>query len=203
MSATTSTRPAVDVTSARRKLARLRDALVRADNLLVDYWRSDEWRAFGHSTWRAFVEAELPELRALKVRPEVRDAKVVELVRDHGMSQGAAADALGIGKATANRALEGLELPDTVQASDGRTMAARQRPATKRRRGPRKTDKAVELAQAVETFDVRDVVAATRWPQHKASATLTRLVQQGRLEYLPPERRGLFGRYRVVAEVAG
>lgn len=193
------TKPATDLRTARRNLARLRDALVRADNALVDYWRTDEWRAFGHGTWAAFVAAELPDLRALRVRADVRDDKLRELVRDHGMSMGAAADALGVGKATAHRALQGVELGETVKASDGRTMAARQQPATPRRRGPRKTDRAVQLAHDVDTFTVLDVVAATRWKQHQASATLTRLVQQGRLEYLAPERRGQFGRYRTVA----
>lgn len=197
----TKTKPtptATEQQEARRRLTAIRNALGRADALLVEAWKARDWLALGHASWKAYVAAELPQLQLLQVRAEVRDERIVELARE-GMSQGAIADGFGIGRGTVNRALAGVELDETVTATDGRTMARRAPKAPARRRGPRKTDRTVELAQGLDTFDVRDVVHATRWPQHKASATLTRLVQAGRLEYLPPARRGLFGRYRTVA----
>ena len=201
---TKSTAATVDVTAARRKLARLRDALQQADKLLVDYWLSDEWRAFGHGTWRAFVEAELPDLRLLSFRDtDARDDKLRELVRDHGMSQGAAADSLGVGKATASRALQGVDLGATVKASDGRTMAARQQPATrrKRKRVVPLTDQVVALLMERGPLDVLAITAGVRGADRSMiSPTLTRLHDAGRVEYLAPERRGQFGRYGTAGE---
>lgn len=200
---TTTTQPATAVeleAAARKRLTALRNALGRADHLLVEAYAARDWLALGHATWKAYVAAELPELQLLQVRGEARDERIVELARA-GLTMGPIADALAVGKGTVHRALDGVDLGETATAADGRTMARRQAPAQRKRRGPRKTDKAVELAATVETFTVLDVVASTRWSQNKASATLTRLVQSGRLEYLAPERRGQFGRYRRV--VAG
>jgi hypothetical protein len=196
--ATKTAAAALDLAAARKLTARIRDGLVHADGLLLQAWVGRAWLALGHATWKDYVAAELPDLQLLKVQPDVRDERIRSMAAE-GMSMGAIADALAVGKGSVHRALQGVELPATTTSTDGRTMATRTGRAPARRRGPRKTERAVELAQSVDTFDVRDVVATTRWPQHKASATLTRLVQQGRLEYLAPERRGQFGRYRVVA----
>ena len=194
------TRPAVDQRAARRNLARLRDALIRADNLLADYWRTDEWRTLGHKTWRAFVDAELPQLRVLLISdPATRDAKLVQLVRDYGMSQGAAADTLGVGKATVSRAVQGIDLGETKKASDGRTMAARQAPVVrrKRKRAVPLTDQVVALLIAQGPLDVLAITKAVRVDRSMVSPTLTRLHDAGRIAYVAPERRGLFGRYEV------
>jgi len=198
---TTTTRPATtELAAARRELAKLRDTLVRADNALVDYWRTDRWRLFGHRTWRAFVEAELPQLRALAVGdPGARDAKLVELCRDHGMTQGAAADTLGVGKATASRALEGVELPDRAKGTDGRMMPTRQAAPVrrKRRRAVPLTDRAVALLTERGPLDVRQVCRELGISRTEMAPTLTRLHDAGRIAYLAPERRGQFGRWTV------
>lgn len=199
---TTKTPPATtELTQARRELSHLRSLLVRADNALVDYWRTDRWRLFPHRTWRAFVEAELPELRALTIGdPGARDEKLRELVRDHGMTQGAAADTLGVGKATASRALEGVELPDTLKGTDGRMMPSRQvAPVVrrKRRRAVPLTDRIVALLLEQGPLDVRQVTKATGLSRTEVSPTLTRLQQAERITYRAPERRGLFGTWAV------
>lgn len=189
---------------ARRLTARLRDALVVADDLLVQAYKGQAWQALGYSTWTAYVEAELPQLQLLQVKGELRLERVQGLL-DHGLSQGAVATVLDVGKGTVNRSREqllarGWTPPATVLASDGRTMAATQERAP-RRRGPRRTDRTVELIAAAgpEGMDVRQVQHALRCQRNEASATLTRLHDAGRLVYLAPERRGLFGRYAVVA----
>lgn len=201
MSTATTTSTAADLRTARRNLARLRDTLVRADGALVDYWLSDAWRTFGHRTWRAFVEAELPQLRALSFQDAgERDEKLRELVRDHGMSMSAAAEALGVGKATASRALAGVELAERSKASDGRMMPSRQQPATrrKRKRAVPLTDQVVALLQDQGPLDVLAITKALRGcDRSMVSPTLTRLRESGRLVHLAPERRGLFGRWTV------
>lgn len=201
MTTTLKTKPSADLKTARRNLARLRDTLVRADSALVDYWLSDEWRAFGHKAWRDFVAAELPQLRALSFQDAgQRDEKLRELVRDHGMSMGAAAEALGVGKATAHRALAGVQLAETNKASDGRTMAARTGRAPVRRKRKRTvplTDQVVALLIDRGPLDVLEVTHAVRQDRSMVSPTLTRLQDAGRIQYLAPERRGQFGRWTV------
>lgn len=206
---TTTTAPAAAIlttTGARRLTARLRDALVVTDDLLVQAYTGQAWAALGYPTWAAYVEGELPELQLLQVKGELRRQRVQGLL-DNGLSQGAVATVLDVGKGTVNRAREqllagGWTPPATVTASDGRTMAATQTAPAARRR-VRRTDRTVELIAAAgpEGMDVRQLQAALRCQRNEASATLTRLHDAGRLAYVAPERRGLFGRY--VAAVAG
>jgi hypothetical protein len=202
MTTTTETAPTIlTAEGARRLTARLRDALVVADDLLVQAYKGQAWQALGYATWAAYVTAELPELQLLQLRTELRRERVAGLL-GQGLSQGAVATMLGVGKGTINRdrdvALQsGWTPPATVLASDGRTMAATQAPAPRRR--VRRTDRAVELIAAAgpDGLDVRGVQAGLRCQRNEASATLTRLHDASRIAYLAPARRGLFGRYTV------
>lgn len=84
---------------ARRLTARIRDALALADDLLVQAYEGRAWEALGHASWRAYCEAELPELRKLKLRkgPRVERAQklreagasIPEIVAATGSSLGA------------------------------------------------------------------------------------------------------------------
>lgn len=204
---TTERAPVILTAAGARKLtARLRDAVVVADQLLVQAYTGQAWLALGHATWKDYVAAELPQLQLLQVKGELRLERVQGLL-DNGLSQGAVATVLDVGKGTVNRDREqllarGWTPPATVVASDGRTMAATQAPVTRAPR-PRKTNRTVELVRAAGAsgLDVRDVQKALRCERNEASATLTRLHAAGRLEYLAPEHRGQFGRY--VTTVAG
>ena len=182
---------------AQRRLGAIRNALGRADGLLVEAWKARDWLALGHATWKAYVTAELPDLQLLQVRGEPRDERIRELA-GAGLSMGAVADALGVGKGTVHRALEGVDLEATTTSTDGRTMARRQAPvARKRRRAVPLTDRAVALLQQQGPLDVRQITKALGLSRTEVSPTLTRLVQAERIEYRAPERRGLFGTYAV------
>lgn len=188
----------LDVARARRLTRQLQEALDLALDLLLQVHDGQAWRALGHSSWGEYCAAELPQLAILgkgMAEPE-RVAAVGEL-RGQGMSFRAIAAALGLGVATVKRAADdaGVQLA-TVTSLDGRKRSTTSAPR-RRRSGPPRTDRTVLLVAGFGTdgATVLDVVAATRWKQHVASATLTRLVQAGRLAYLAPERRGQFGRY--------
>lgn len=64
---------------ARRKIARVRDALALADDLLVELYEGRAWEALGHESFEAMCAAELPELRTLKLRAPARKARAVAL----------------------------------------------------------------------------------------------------------------------------
>lgn len=185
--------------------ARLREVLDLAVDLVAELYRCEGWRAMGYDSWSAYCRTELPQLAVIvKGLPrEERQAKVAALRADGQLSLRAAAELTGLSPNTvkADTAAAGLQLVAVTRSSDGAVMAAAA-PAAARRRGPRKTDRTVELLAAAgpDGLTVRDVARALRCPQHMAAATLTRLVQSARVVYLSPARRGLFGRYVVRLE---
>jgi hypothetical protein len=121
---------------ARRITARIRDALVLADDLLVQAYDGRAWEALGYETWGAYVEAELPSVRLIKaLDPEERAEKWAEQVRA-GLSQGAVAEGAGVGKATVSRALKGKDLPDTATGLDGKVRSTRPNRSTVERSDP-------------------------------------------------------------------
>lgn len=201
MSTTTNTVQAQPATrqDAQRRLAAIRNAVGRADGLLVEAWTGRDWLALGHATWAAYVAAELPDFQMLQVRGEPRDARIRELAAA-GLTMGPIADALGIGKGTVHRALQGVDLGDTATDAAGRTMARRQAaaPRAKRRRAVPLTDQTVALLQAQGPMDVLAITGALRGCDRSVvSPTLTRLQESGRIVYLAPAKRGQFGRWAV------
>lgn len=192
----------LDKARARALTRRLRDALDLSLDLLTEAFHGRAWEVLGYASWSAYCAAELPALALLgKGMPaEQRQGVVVEL-RRQGMSHAAIAKPLGVGVGTVHRDLEaaGVSIA-TTESLDGRRRPGKvPAAAAPSRPRARKTDRAVELVAAAgpEGLTVRDLVAATRWNQCQASATLHRLERAGRVRYLQPARRGLFGRYAV------
>lgn len=178
----------------------LQRSLDRAVALAVELYEGRAWLTAGFDSWQDFVAAELPQLRELNELD--RRAVVVEL-RGRGASLRAAGAAVGLSAATVKTYSDdaGVQLA-TVTGIDGVTRPATSSTTPRPRPRTRRTDRAVELIRAAgpDGLTVRQLCAATRWQQHVASATLTRLQQSGRIAYRRPARRGLFGAYVVAGD---
>lgn len=190
----------LDVARARRLTKQLREALSVAVDLLGQAFDGRAWEALGYASWEQYCTTELPELAILgKGMPTAeRRATVAALRTGRSMSLRAIGKPLGLSAQTVQRDLEaaGVQLA-TVTSLDGRQRpAAAAQPAVRRPRVKR-TDRVVELlaGSGAEGMNVRDVARALRWSQHITSATLTRLAEAGRITYVRPVRRGLFGTY--------
>jgi hypothetical protein len=122
----TSTQLSVDV--ARRLTARIRDALVLADELLVQLWDGRGWSALGYDSFAAYCAGELPALQLVKLRADERRRRIAPLVAA-GASIGDLAAATGAGRGTLHADLQRPELaalrPDVVISADGRRRQAR------------------------------------------------------------------------------
>lgn len=70
---------ALDALEARRLVSAARNALALADDLLARLYAGRAWLALGHADWAALCEAELPELRHLKLRAGPRRERVAAL----------------------------------------------------------------------------------------------------------------------------
>jgi transposase len=191
----------LNIARARRLTKQLREALTLALDLLLEVFEGRAWEALGYPTWEAYCAAELPELAQLRMPLEQRQAAVAEL-RGRGMSSRAIGAPLGLSHQTVQRDLKaaGVQLA-TVTSLDGRMRpAAATQPAPSRPR-TRRTDRVVELLAAAGPagLSVLEVAERFRWRQHIAAATLCRLAAAGRIAYVPPARRGLFGTYVAVA----
>lgn len=153
-------------TRARRLTARIRDALVLADDLLVQAWEGRAWEALDYESWAAYCEAELPQLRTIKALPPDERANTwADMVRA-GLSMGAVAEGSGVGKATISRALSGKELPVTATGLDGKVRSTRRATVPSRNSSP--------APQPAEQ-PVPAVGALTRWQvvvQHVTSRGL-------------------------------
>lgn len=193
------TAPAPHLTArreAQQRLGRIRDALAVADELLAAAYAARDWAALGHPSWAAYCAHELPELRLLALRPEPRNQRVRSL-SDAGLSIGAIADALGVGKATAHRALQGHQRPATVTSTDGRVRKARSASSPRERAAAPVpyVEQLVELLRARGPLTCTEVERLTRHHHGSASAALHRLAAAGRITYTAPARRGLVGTY--------
>jgi len=180
-----------------RKLAGATDLML---DLVVEAYEGQAWAVLGHQSWAAYVAAEVPALavigRGLPVEQR-RDA--VAVLRGRGLSLRGISEVLGIAPNTArtDAAAAGVQLAAVVSLDGSVRSSSRSSSSSRRRRGPVKTDRTVALLAdaGAEGLTVLEVAKALRCPQHMASATLTRLQAAGRVAYLPPARRGLFGRY--------
>lgn len=189
----------LEVARARALTRKLAGAVDLALDLVVEAYEGQAWAVLGHDSWAAYVAAEVPSLavigRGLPV-DQRRDA--VAVLRGRGLSLRGVSEVLGIAPNTvrADAAAAGVQLARVVSL-DGSVRSSSRSSSSRRRRGPVKTDRTVALLleAGAEGLTVLEVARALRCPQHMASATLTRLQAAGRVGYLPPARRGLFGRY--------
>jgi hypothetical protein len=188
----------LEVARARALTRKLAGAVDLALDLVVEAYEGQAWAVLGHDSWAAYVAAEVPSLAVIgKGLPVDQRRDAVAVLRGRGLSLRGVAEVLGIAPNTArtDAAAAGVRLAE-VRSLDGSVRSASST-STRRRRGPVKTDRTVALLAGAgpEGLTVLEVARALRCPQHMASATLTRLVAARRVAYLPPERRGLFGRY--------
>jgi hypothetical protein len=188
----------LDVARIRRTLETLRTHLAEAVALLGELYSARAWVALGLPSWEALCAQELPELAELLDAAQ-RRAVVVELRRS-GASLRAAAAPVGASPASAKAwcAEAGVALA-TVTGLDGAVRSGTG--AGGRRRTPL-TERTVALLQAAGPLSVVEVARRQKLPQHRASATLTRLAQSGRVIYVPGARRGVMGTWSAATVTA-
>lgn len=190
----------LDVARARKLTRELRKSLQLSLSLLTEVYDGRAWEVLGYDSWAAYCATELPELAVLgKGLPPAERTGVVVALAERGLSLRGIAEPLGLAPNTVKRTLQAAEVHRAkVVGIDGRERTAAPAPAAPRPRVV-KTDRTVQLLidAGPDGLTVLDVARALRTDQHKASATLTRLQQAGRVAYLPAARRGLFGRYAV------
>jgi transposase-like protein len=187
----------MDRARARRLTDQLRDALELSVTLLREAHAGEAWRVLGYPSWAAYCAAELPAL-AILVRgmPAEKRRPVVAEARGSGMSLAAVADAFGLAPNTVKRdaAAAGVVLAEVRRISDGALVPARSAAPVVRRRPL--TERIVTALRAAEGgLTVAEVAAELRAERHRVAPALTRLAEAGRIDYVAPERRGLFGRY--------
>jgi hypothetical protein len=188
----------LDRERARSLTRELQAALDLAVDLVRQLWDGEAWRALGHASWEDFVAVELPQLAVIvrgMPKPEQK-AKVAQL-RAAGMSLRAVGTLTGLSPNTvkAHARDAGVQLAEVVSL-DGAVRAASRAPAAPSRPRPL-TVRLVELLAEAGPLDVREVCRRVRLPRERVSPALHRLAsgRSPRLDYLPPERRGQFGRY--------
>lgn len=173
---------------ARRLTGKIRDALALADDLLVKAYEGRIWEVTSYPDFAAWCAGELPEMRTIKLRAPARRARAAKLL-EHGASEREIAAATGASSGTAHNDvafLTGRSILSTPPPAEVQVSVLR-----------RKTDWVVLMIEAAgpSGLDVRAVQAALGCERNEASATLTRLHAAGRVGYVAPVRRGLFGRY--------
>lgn len=207
--AATATPARLSAADARQLTARIRDALVVADELLLQAWRGRAWEALGYPAgaagWAAYCAAELPELQTLRLRPPALRAKVQGLARE-GLSIGAIQGLTGAGRATIHGHIATMpDRPAYSTALDGRVRSARTATPVAPRVSPSPAVQptqpiVVQLVALVREhgpLSCAAIKAQTGWDHGRASAALHRLAAAGRLVYTPPARRGLHGTYSI------
>lgn len=154
---------------ARRKIARARDALALADDLLVELYEGRAWEALGHGSWEALVGAELPELRLIKLRAPVRRERTRRLV-GLGATEREIAAATGASAATAHRDV--LAVTDRAASNEAASVPVESR-----------ADQVVRLvvAAGVEGRTSLELMREARCTYGAASGALSRVARQGRV----------------------
>jgi hypothetical protein len=190
----------LDRARARAITRRLAGAVDVALDLVVEAYEGRAWAVLGHASWADYVAAEVPALKVIgKGLPADERRDVCADLRSRGLSLRGIGEVLGLAPNTVRAALAGVEQPAEVVSIDGSRRSSTGTPSDTPRKSPVKTDRTVALLAGAGPagLDVRDVARALRCEQHKAASTLTRLVDAGRVGYVAPERRGMFGRYVV------
>jgi hypothetical protein len=185
--------------SITRRLAGAADLLL---DLVVEAYEGQAWAVLGHASWSAYVAAEVPALAVIgKGLPVEQRREAVAVLRGRGLSLRGVSEVLGIAPNTVrtDAAAAGVQLAEVVSLDGSRRSSARST-STRRRRGPVKTDRTVEILAGAgpDGLTVREVARALKCPQHMAAPTLKRLDDAGRIVYRRPERRGQFGTYVAV-----
>lgn len=112
---------------ARRGTTQLRNALVRADNLLKQAFDEDWHEALGYGSglngWRAYCEKELPALRMLRISKAERNENL-RLYRSQGMTEAALSIAFDIPAATIHRIVKDVDVVRPLKSLDGKTRSA-------------------------------------------------------------------------------
>lgn len=163
---------------ARKLTARIRDALALADDLLVRAYEGKAWEALGHASWPAFIAAELPELRMVKLRTEVRREWVRKLL-EAGASVREAAVAAGTSVGSAHN--DARVLGFVEERSELNTPRAAEQPVSPPLPQVSNVDRAVALvaAQGARGLTVRELCHEADWHHGQASGALTKAHQRG------------------------
>lgn len=168
---------------AKHRVALIRNALQFAVDVLHEAFACSDWRALEHPSWEAYCEAELPELRMLRLSKDAQTEQFAAL-QQKGLSTHAIAQAYGVSQGTVRNRLAGIEKPRTTMSRDGR-----RRPTTVER-PPLETPAPLPVYwQAVHAIakcgpgggTTIEVMKRLRWEQGPASAALSRAVKKGLL----------------------
>lgn len=187
-------------TAARARAARIREALVLADELLTQAWEGRDWQVLGLPSWDAYCAELLPELRRIRLTP-AELTETVGAMRSRGMSVGAIASALGKGKATVHQyATRAGAAPERVRSTDGRSFHATRRATPRPAPAAPIVARLVALVRAEGPMTGAEVKRRTGLDHGSASAALSRLAAAGRLSYLAPAKRGQHGHYSAPAD---
>lgn len=183
----------LDAERARALTESIRERLREALDLLADAWEARIWEALGHPSWEAYLDAEVPEVKLLKL-PVPERRKAVAAYAARGMSQAAMAPALNVSAGTVNNDVRQAVPADAdavVVSLDGRRRKARvvrevAPPAPK----PTRTDEALALVRAAGPTGLTSVELGKRtgWPEGLPSGTLCRLERRGLVRRLPERR---------------
>lgn len=207
-------RTTLTVAGARKLTAQVRRHLTTTLDLVLEAWQVRVWETLDYPTFRAWRDAEVPELRLLRLPVDER-RDVVAYWRRFGVSVRAIADGLNVSEGTVHsdlvflRTSGELEQEDEgaqVISLDGRRRPARRAPADPVEGDPdapelldaelegltRKTDRTVVYVRRERErgMTYRELSALTGWHHGIASGTLTPLEQQGRLVMTTRQREG-------------
>lgn len=151
---------------ARRKIARVRDALALADDLLVELYTGRAWEALGYSSFDAMCAGELPELRTLKLRAPARKARAVAL-REAGATIPEIVTATGSSLGTIHRDLTPAKPAESFQMETPRRVS--------------NVDRAVSLvaAQGVRGMTYIELCRAAGWRGGQATGALSEAKRRG------------------------
>lgn len=189
----------LDEARARAITRKLAGAVDLALDLVVEAYEGRAWSVLGFASWGEYVAVEVPALAVIgKGLPLAERREAVAVLRARGLSLRGIAEVLGLAPNTVRAALPD-EQPAEVVSLDGTRRASQstsQGPRRRRRRVPL-TDQVVALLAGAGAggLSVVEVARALHVERTMIAPTLTRLVDAGRVAYVRPERRGLFGRY--------
>lgn len=198
---------------ARKLTRQIRRHLTTTLDLVLEAWQVRVWEPLDYPSFRAWRDAEVPELRLLRLPVDER-RDVVAYWRRFGMSTRAIADGVNVSEGTVHSDLVFLrdagdlqpEEEAKVVSLDGRRRPARRAPVDPVEGDPDapelvdaevlsltyKTDRAVVYVrrQQERGMTYRELSALTGWHHGIASGTLTPLEQQGRLVASSRQREG-------------
>ena len=176
-------------TMAEHRLLVICTSLEMADEELGRAKADRDWEVFDLPDWEAYCAKKLPQLKHIKLRAPERQRRIKALLdADPNTTEREAAASTGSSAATAHR--DFLAVTGREPASNEAAASPVKQPVKQR-----KTDRVVAYLASHGPADVKAVTRMLKCERHEASATLTRLVDQRRIAYTAPEKRGSFGTY--------